>query len=199
MKKLTPYYIKLIKNNIDFYFNASTKKEQQDGKQWYIKAQNFVEETALNYAYSFDVVAGVLSALSPRNKWEQNKKDCITVLNAVNNGISPEDVKVCTFHKNKFKAFGIAKGNVKITEDSQKTYSFINNIAYLDNKYVTIDIWALRACFNKTISIKSATIGKTAYKQITNIFLEKSQEYDIKGFELQAILWLTAQRLYSYD
>ncbi len=199
MKKLSNYYIKLINNNIDLYFEASTAQEKLIGINWYKDANKITKDLANKYNTSAFIVAGVISALSPRNKWEQNIKDAEKVLKAVGEGLTPEDIKVCTFHKNKYKAFAIAKGEISITDKSLKTFSFVHNISYLDAERVTVDIWALRAVFNKTINIKSASIGRLAYKQIEEVFINKAYDLGLKGYELQAILWVTAQRLYIYN
>jgi len=113
--------------------------------------------------------------------------------------LHPEDIKVCTFHKNKFKAFNCIQNKVLITDKSLKTYNFVNNMAYLDNDFLTVDIWHLRACFNKSIQINSAAIGRIAYQQIKELTIKKANILGLKGFELQAIIWLITQRLYQYN
>ena len=77
-----------------------------------------------------------------------------------------------------------------------KTFNFVNNIAYLDNGFLTIDIWHLRACFFNDIKIDSTTIGKLAYQQIKVLTINKANKLGLKGFELQAIVWLSAQKIF---
>ena len=43
------------------------------------------------------------------------------------------------------------------------------------------------------IKINSATIGRVAYEQIKQLTLKKAAKLGLKGFEFQAILWLSAQ------
>jgi hypothetical protein len=198
MKKLSKYKLNQISENIDYFFNNAKTKEIQDGKSWYLIANNICQDMAQKYDTTTLIAAQVIAALSPRNKWRRNIEDAYVIFDAVINNIKPENIKVCTFHTNKFKAYDIAKNNIKITDKSLKTYSFCNNIANLDPTKVTIDIWALRACFNKSILISSASIGRIAYTQIENIFLNKGIKLGLTGFELQAILWLTCQRMYKY-
>jgi hypothetical protein len=131
--------------------------------------------------------------LSPRNRWKQNLKDAKKVFQAIKDGKEANDIKVCTFNKNKFKAFEIAKSKIFITEDSQKTYNFVRNIAHLCPYSVTIDIWHLRACLKQFKSIGSAQIGKLAYNQIKALTIKKAHKLGLTGFEYQAILWLTVQ------
>jgi hypothetical protein len=145
----------------------------------------------LEFNTTTEIVAGVISALSPRNKWEQNIKDARSVFQAINNNLEPSDIKVCTFNKNKNKAFLIAKGEVEITDKSRKTFSFVNNIAHLNNSFITVDVWHLRACFGITIS---KSINKTVYEQIEKLTLRKAKKHKLNGFEYQAIVWNSVKR-----
>ena len=185
MKKLNKSQLNKISKNLDKWFNLATKEEISEGFQWYKKANDICKDIAQKFNTSELIAASVISALSPRNKWEQNIKDAYKVFQAVQEGNEANDIKVCTFHTNKFKAFEIAKGNKVISADSQKTFAFVNNIAYLDNNFVTTDVWHLRACFNKTIG----SCGKLAYNQIQKLTIKKADKLGLKGFEYQAIIW----------
>ena len=185
MKKLTKYQLNKISKNLDKWFNLATKEEIREGLEWYKKANEICKDIAENFNTSEIIVASVISALSPRNKWEQNIKDAIKVFEAIEEGKEANDIKVCTFHTNKFKAFEIAKGKKVISADSQKTFAFVNNIAHLDNNFVTTDVWHLRACFNKTM----ASCGKLAYNQIQKLTIKKADKLGLKGFEYQAVIW----------
>ena len=193
MKKLTKYQLSKISKNLDYFFNVATKQDIKNGLSWYKDANSKAVEISKKYDIDVYKVAQVISALSPRNKWAQNIKDADKVCEAFKIGLSPNDIKVCTFHTNKFKAFNILNNNVTITDKSLKTFNFVNNIAYLNNDFLTVDIWHLRACFNDKISIKSAAIGRIAYEQIKRLTIKKANKLGIKGFELQAIIWLSTQ------
>tara|TARA_Y100000389_G_scaffold57971_1_gene53985 strand:+ start:7071 stop:7649 length:579 start_codon:yes stop_codon:yes gene_type:complete len=185
MKKLNRYQLNKISLSLDKWFNIATDEEIKNGRKWYADANQIIKEIANQFNTTEIIAASVLSALSPRNKWEQNIKDTIKVFQAIKDGKSAEQIKVCTFHTNKFKAFEIAKGNKTITKDSQKTFAFVNNIAHLDNNFVTIDVWHLRACFNKTMG----SCGRLAYEQIQKLTIKKADKLGLKGYEYQAIIW----------
>ena len=185
MKKLSRYQLNKISLNLDKWFNMAADEEIKNGRKWYADANQIIKDIAKQFNTTEIITASVLSALSPRNKWEQNIKDTIKVFQAIKDGKTAEQIKVCTFHTNKFKAFEIAKGNKTITKDSQKTFAFVNNIAHLDNNFVTIDVWHLRACFNKTM----ASCGKLAYEQIQKLTIKKADKLGLKGYEYQAIIW----------
>jgi len=195
MKKLSKYKLNKISKNLDYFFNHATDKEIEEGLKWYKNAHNFVIDTSNKYDLQPFRVASVVSALSPRNKWKKNLIDADKVCEAFNLGLQPTDIKVCTFHTNKFKAFNILNNNTSITNKSLKTFNFVNNIAYLCENSLTVDIWHLRACFNKVIKIDNASIGRVAYEQIKNLTIKKAVKLGLKGYELQAIIWIAAQRL----
>tara|TARA_R110000850_G_scaffold227773_2_gene352733 strand:- start:962 stop:1573 length:612 start_codon:yes stop_codon:yes gene_type:complete len=196
MKKLTAGAIRNISSNLDYFFNIATKKEIKQGLDWYKNANTEARIISRKYDLNVYKVSQVISALSPRNKWQQNIKDANKLCEAYVLGLHPEDIKVCTFHTNKFKAFNILASNSEITANSLKTFNFVNNIAYLSIEHLTIDIWHLRACFFNDIKINSASIGKLAYEQIKVLTIKKANKLGFKGFELQAIIWLSAQKIF---
>jgi len=189
MKKLTKNQLAKVSKNLDHYFNLATDQQINEGLQWYKKANQFCKDQEQIFGIGSDVVASIVSALSPRNKWLTNLKDTVTVLNAVKNGLSPTDIKVSTFHTNKFKAFALALGTVKITNESRKTYSFVCNVGNLDEDRATVDVWHLRACFNQTIG----ALGQLAYDQLERLTISKAKKLGLKGFEYQAIIWASVQ------
>ena len=189
MKKLTPYQLTKISRNLDYYFNKATKQEIKTGLNWYKDANNICKDIATKYNTTTLIAAQVISALSPRNKWDKNIKDSYKVFEAIKNGIPAESIKVSTFHTNKFKSYAIINNNVQITDKSLKTYNFVNNIALLSENHITIDIWHLRACFSRIIKIDKANVGRVAYQQIKELTIKKANKLGIKGYELQAIIW----------
>lgn len=194
MKELTKYKLNKISKNLDYYFNSTNSDQVKEGLEWYKNANKIVVKLSNKYKIDPYKVASVMSALSPRNKWSQNIIDTEKVCKAWTNGIKPENIKVCTFHTNKFKAFAILDNKVTITDKSLKTFNFVRNIAYLDPSAVTIDIWHLRACFNKIIKIDSASIGRVAYRQIKELTLKKAQKTGLTGFQFQAIVWTSIRK-----
>ena len=189
MRKLTKNQLAKVSKNLDHYFNLATDQQINGGLNWYKKANDFCIEQSKVFNVDSFTVASIVSALSPRNKWLTNLKDTVTVLNAVKNGLGPTDIKVSTFHTNKFKAFAIAEGEVEITDESRKTYSFVCNVGNLDEDRATVDVWHLRACFNQTIG----ALGQLAYDQLERLTISKAKKLGLKGFEYQAIIWASVQ------
>jgi len=194
MKELSKYKLNKISKNLDKFFNLAESQQIKEGRTWYSKANRIVLDIAGRYQIDPYKVASVMSALSPRNKWSQNIIDTDKVCKAWRSGVRAEEIKVCTFHTNKFKAFAILDDKVSITDKSLKTYNFVRNIAFLDPTAVTIDIWHLRACFDKIIKIDNASIGRVAYGQIKALTLKKAEMLGITGFEYQAIIWTSIRK-----
>jgi hypothetical protein len=186
---------RIIKNNLRAWYKSASKRQVIDGKQWYPKANLFADELASKSGNSTDKIAGVISALSPRNKWNKNLTDAETVTWAQARKLKPNEVKVSTFHKNKNKAFEILEGKQAIEWKSRKTYSFVKNVGELDDKYITIDSWHLRACQSKpTRMVKAGEVKESVtpkqYDRIKELTMELAREFNIKGYEFQAIVWV---------
>ena len=140
MKKLSNYKKQKISENLEYFFNKVSEDDYNEGLVWYQTANDIVQNLSKKYNFQPLVVANVLSALSPRNKWERNIFDTEQVLKAVNEGKDHDSVKVCTFNNNKIKAFELAQGNREGIEYSKspKTHSFVRNIAELNENFVTV-------------------------------------------------------------
>lgn len=179
--------------NLRYWYNQASETEVIDGMNWYNEAQEFTQGLSEMFGLSGEVCAGVVSALSPNNKWERNKKDAVSVLSAVGSGISEDVVKVCTYNANKSKAFAIARGDREMLKRSPKTYAFARNVGEMDGNYVTIDKWHMRACITRSKTRKDVKDKPTAlqYRLLQEDCLKVANEIGIKGYQLQAIVWVT--------
>ena len=192
MKKLsvTNYSDTKIKNRLNYWFNLATEEDINNGKNWYKDAQDFAKYLSETYNLDTYVCASVISALSPNNKWQRNKIDAETVIKAHLNGISQDSIKVCTYNANKIKAFRILKGDL-ITEKSPKTHSFAMNVGLLSSDHITIDKWHLRACLSKVKTDVVESCTNVQYRRIEKITSQLAKENGLKGYEFQAIVWVT--------
>jgi len=200
MKNLScPKARKSMRANLRKWWSESTEVEREHGRQWYTDAQNFAKELSQEFNVSREVAAGVVSALSPNNRWERNKVDAKTVLRAVRDSIEYTDVRVCTYDANKVKAFDIAKGNRAILQKSPKTYAFARNVGEMDEDYVTIDKWHLRACQTTAKSPRKCREACTAkqYQLLQSDCLAVARELGVSGHVLQATIWVTIRNRWS--
>lgn len=193
-KGLTTYQKKKVRKNLIYWYGQASKEQRASGINWYQRAHDFCQSRAEHFGVSPEVVAGVVSALSPRNKWERNLRDADSVLLAHKYNESPDSVSVCTFTSNKLKAFDILEGRAVSWGD--KTESFVKNIAWLDGSRVTVDVWHWRACFNKMRAPKSLT--SLRYHEIEQITIDTAEEFGLKGFVFQAIIWEVIRENWEY-
>lgn len=192
-KQLSKKQLTAIKKRLTRIYRRADTNTRLQGLTWYNDAYIWVRETceALEYNFSTTQIAGVLSALSPSNKWERNKIDAVNLLTGVTFG-NAHKIKVCTFNKNKEKALLIARGKKLPCEviKAPKTGAFISNIAHLDGSRVTIDRWHLRACFGtKPGQADEPTPTPTKYEQLERLTIEQAQELGLEGYQYQAIIW----------
>ena len=187
-----------IRSNLRHWCNQASDQEIQDGLNWYSRANEVANEMS-GKNFSPLVTAGVISALSPNNKWKRNLIDARAVLHAVESNHSSVAVKVCTYTTNKLKAFEIARGNQEILAKSPKTYAFAKNVGELDENFVTIDVWHVRACQTRSNKRKElqSTITPLQYKIIQEETLKVAKEFGIKGYEFQAIVWVAIRNRWS--
>lgn len=199
-KTVTKTTDKKIKDNLLRWFNAAKAEEYKAGMNWYSEAQQFTHSLAKAYDLDPYKVAGVVSALSPNNKWERNKIDAATVVKAHLAGIGPDSVKVCTYNANKNKAFEILKGDTEITAKSPKTHAFAMNVGLNSPEHITVDKWHLRACVVGPVDgVEDCAESCTAvqYRRVEAITASLAKDLDLAGYELQAIIWVTIKRVWN--
>lgn len=184
---------------LNFWYKEATAEEIETGENWYNEAREYSKILSNEFKLSRLMCSGVISALSPNNRWERNKIDAHSVLSAIRDNISSFDIKVCTYNSNKRKAFAIGRGDVKILEKSPKTFSFANNISGLNSDKVTIDKWHLRAIQTSSKSYKNCKTNITPlqYRNIEKDCQKVAKKHDISPSTLQAIVWVTIRNRWT--
>jgi hypothetical protein len=198
-KKLSDISNRSIKLNLMKWIESANDEQVKNGKNWYNDAKQFCESIAKKYNLDSYTVATVVSCLSPNNKWERNKIDAEATIGAFTSGKFTEKefmklVKVCTYNANKLKAWKALCQGLEIQKNSPKTHSFAMNIARNSSEHITIDKWHLRACQVSPLSKKrdlQESCTALQYRNIERITSEVAKIYNLKGYELQAIIWLT--------
>ena len=185
-----------ILRNLRGWLGESTPADIEAGLVWYGEAMDYARHLSAWFDKTRKVSAGVISSLSPNNKWERNKIDAFTVMQAVRDGLGPDDVKVCTYDANKRKAFAIARGDESILRKSPKTYAFAMNVGENSADHVTVDKWHMRACLTSSRKRVQVQERPTAmqYKRIEGLTARLAKRKGFKGYELQAIIWVTIKR-----
>lgn len=190
---ISRYKLKKYEFNLINVLNESTIDDINHGLYWYNDFFLWCEDLSKIYNKSTFIIASIFSALSPRNKLHKNKIDTITVLEAVKNNTPQDKIKVSTFNRNKDTAILIAQGKKTINKDSLKTYSFCQNIGYLNSNFVTIDVWQLRVLTGKK---ENKTPTKLEYLQLAELHKKIAKKINILPYQLQAITWSSLRNNY---
>ncbi len=141
--------------------------------------------------YNLEVrtVAAVISALSPRNKWERNLVDADQLLHAVFNGSSASWVVSSTFMKNVLKAYDIALYQMpELVGNGLKTKAFINCIADPKCDDVVVDVWAMRV-LTADLSWKARGLSDHEYHECAQAYRDAGKDVKLKPMEVQAVTW----------
>ena len=194
MKRITDTTDRRIGNSLERWLDHANKDQWKAGFNWYKEAQDFCSDLANSYGEDHYKCAGVISALSPNNKWARNKIDAIALLEAHALGKNPEDIKVCTYHANKLKAFDILNDRVSLSEKSPKTHSFAMNVGLLSPDHVTSDKWHIRASLAKPVDGVTKTVESVTpaqFRRLEQITVKLARKFGLKGYQAQAIIWVT--------
>jgi hypothetical protein len=189
--------------NILAVFFKATDLETLQGAQWYPNAQSAALILSERYRVSLEICAGVVSALSPNNKWDRNLIDADSLIRAHSVGgiDGASQTKVATYNANKKKALLILEGEQSLDVlGGLKVRAFYDCIMGGDS--VCIDghayaIWKgerIPTTKTPTISAKVYTAISEDYRQtaaaVNNIL---SSEYT--PAQIQAITWIVWRRL----
>ena len=211
------YTTPTMENNIEFWYHHATIEQRVDGRNWYRHAHHCaVDYSSLSACLETPLtvmqVAGVIAALSPRNRWEVNLSDAHRLvqkyIGLVGSKYSVDhirkvlmrDVTVHTTHTNKRKAVECLllvkeDGTLvnSIREDilgGDKVRSFFDNIVAPNVAgSVTIDVWAYRAATNPLA--KSRAIKGRDYEALAEAYRAVARKLGILPHVLQAIVWMS--------
>ena len=190
-------------------FTLATSQEVQLGCDWYPSALKIATRIANKYDLRVETVAGVISALSPNNRWERNIVDAEAIIKCWSAGGTRTDmlaVSCCTYGKMKAKAVDILTRDIPIIEilNGKKLIEFFNCITNPSLNDVCIDGHAYSVWFGKRLTMKEVPpIGKklrqtikTDYRDATSFINEELDERYTPA-DIQAITWVTHKRIHN--
>ncbi len=172
-------------------FALATEEDYEEGMNWYPSAYKFAR------SLSDDVrkAAGVIAALSPHQRWEQNMKSAEKIMKAAKEyrSVIP---KVGGTYINADKAWRIAHGEdpedvLKSTDPNRyyKVRRFFDNILG-NQELVTVDTWTAIAAMD----IPPRDVRGQFYLDIERRFQKIANRLKIPPRELQAICWVVARK-----
>lgn len=191
-------------NNIKAVYLLATTQEKVDGAKWYASANEIAMNLAVEYGLTLQTTAGVIAALSPRNKWSRNVIDAENLIETfVRDPESAVNIKVCTFSKNKEKALNILKAdqdfyteNVRDILKGPKLIEFFNCILHVED--VCIDGHAYCIFNGSRTSLKDVpSISVKLRKEIKSDFKKAAAKFKITPAEMQAITWVAWRRIHG--
>ena len=189
--------------NIILVYHLANPSEIKHGLTWYVNATKDCKEIAIKYDLPIHIVIGVVSALSPNNKWERNITNADDLCKAFIDGQDMDSIKVSTYHKMKQKAWSILEQMPSYDEtikilNGKKIVSFFKNISG-DESDITIDGHARNIYYNdrQGLTTPNTNIRKLEYLDIQKAYLRASKKLGIKAYELQAITWLAWRRIHG--
>lgn len=193
----------MSKANILGVYNLANRSEHREGRQWYRDALEYAQDIGAMYAVDTPTVVGVISALSPRNKWRRNKADAESLLKVYYAGGNDRDlfeVPVATFNTGKLKAIKLLTEK-HVTADSiravlrgPKLQEFFNCI------YTGTDICIDSHAYCVWLGDRQARVGRISSslrRDIKDAYLAAADQVGIAGKDLQAVTWLTWRRLHG--
>ena len=193
--------------NIISIWKLSTPQEKRDGVVWYVDAHKECQQMSGDFGLSDYLAAGVVSALSPNNKWAINVRNARDL---IYNFIQGEDInafKVSTYPMNKVKAWEIMQENhdyesMKGKLNGQKTTCFYENIMGEDT--CTVDGHARNIAYMERVTLTSdkSAVGKVEYREIQQAYMTAAkklryQNKRVKSYELQAVTWVAWRRMHG--
>ena len=189
--------------NIIAIYKLANSSEIKHGLTWYVNANTDCMRIANTLELPLHIVVGVVSALSPNNKWERNIVNAEDLCKAFINGQDMDSIKVSTYHKMKQKAWYILETMPNYDEtitilNGKKIVSFFRNISG-DETDITIDGHARNIYYNdrQGLTTPNTNIRKLEYLDIQKAYLRASKKLGIKAYELQAITWVAWRRIHG--
>jgi len=191
------------------YFQSSVY-DRQVGMQWYNNAFQVCVTLGEKYGVHSDIVAGVIAALSPNNKWDSNIIDAEIMLRAWAAEIPYSSVKVSTYFNNKDKAATIldcqlTREQIVTVLRGNKTVAFFLCIASNgDSDTPCIDGHAYNV-WNGTVSTlkEVPSLSDKTYRHIQDAYRDAAKIISgVTGFyhsaaQVQAITWVAYRRMHK--
>ena len=193
-------------SNILATFYAATPVDIQEGTVWYTNAHEICKGLSDKYKLPLSTVVGVVSALSPNNKWHRNILDAENLIRAYCMGF--DYPKVCTFGGNKDKAVTILECEIDSSENicailkGNKTIAFFRGI--LTNGQcdeITVDGHAFNIWRGLYTSLNDVpAISNKLYRQVSDAYrdaavaISNQTQSDWSASQIQAITWVCWRR-----
>lgn len=181
-----PIYV----NRLAYILNNATKPNIKAGKNWYREAYRISEDIAIRTDTPGIVVRRVLSAISPRNRWETSIPGAE---NLIRFGPTAKTGTTNTMNEKAWKMVEDHSLHL-FRPKAPKTMHFFLNMDKPDtNTGVTVDrhaVTVLGLPFTPNGKGPNSQMGKGQYYYIADVYEEVANEFGYLPHEAQAIAWL---------
>ena len=212
----TEFNMKLAVKNIIAMRRKAKPADVSHGIAWYAEAYEQCRIMADRYDLPIYIVAGVVAALSPNNRWSTNVTNADDLIHAWHNDDTPDKVSVCTYNAMKLKAWSILRempdryeendtlivDEVKTILNGKKIVCFYENI--MGDDTCTIDGHARNIAYNERVNLtdNKTSIGVKEYANLQDAYRIAASRCRVNGrrlkaYELQAITWVTWRKLHG--
>jgi len=191
--------------NVLRIYAQATEGEREYGENWYPVAHKAAARIARTTGFTVRQIAGVLSALSPSNRWHQNIVDAERFAIAARDGKSQPSAS--TYPIGRAKAWDILTEVVEdpeevftATQTSMKTHAFFLSIAgpFSSVDLVVVDghAWNIATNNRKPLG-EVGTITPKRYKEASRCYVRAAMQAGVTPQAMQATCWLAWRRLAS--
>ena len=212
----TEFNMKLAVKNIIAMRRKAKPADVAHGIAWYAEAYEQCRIIADRHDLPIYIVAGVVAALSPNNRWSTNVTNADDLISAWHNDDTPDKVSVCTYNAMKLKAWSILRempdryeendtlivDEVKTILNGKKIVCFYENI--MGDDTCTIDGHARNIAYNERVNLtdNKTSIGVKEYANLQDAYRIAASRCRVNGrrlkaYELQAITWVTWRKLHG--
>ena len=189
--------------HIQALLDLASVADQAEGMTWYERAYSAAVRLADQYEIHIDTAAGVIAALSPRNKWTRNLIDAENLIATyvAAGAEAAAEVKCCTFGKNKKKAIEILTWKAEFLQvceilSGPKLVEFFRCI--IGEEDVCIDGHAYSIWYGDRVTLaKVPSIGVQLRRQIKKDYLAVAKKNNLTGAQVQAITWVAHRRIHG--
>jgi hypothetical protein len=183
-------------SNILAVYIQSTTVERQQGKEWYDRAHNYACVISSRYNCEVEAVCGVIAALSPNTKWEQNLTAAEELVDAYTYGTPLKTLRLPCYKANVLKAWDILHGEPPLNVlGGNKVRNFYLCMMH-DRTAVCIDGHAYCVAHGIRLGVKQIPRLTTGmYACLRHDYTTVASLLGIPARELQATTWLTWKRV----
>ncbi len=191
--------------NILAAYDAADADSRLAGAAWYPRAQAAAAAMTAATGLPLVICAGVLAALSPRNRWSRNVADAMAMAVAFVAGgtAAAMEVPVCTFNSNKRKARDIltsAAGRDEVADilSGRKLRSFFGCIMGDRGAEVCIDGHAVSIAMGCRITLdKTPSLSAGRYASMQWAYNRAAKARGVSAATMQAVTWCAFRTQHS--